>query len=1135
MYSRTIMARLMAGASLLAGFSGELHAQTAQTIDKFLVIQPIQVCDNGGANCATVTDYQAVTTKIYQQANILPVFLPVKQINNTSLLSVSGINAINMPGNGQSSSANIVNAWFTSTLTSAPNTILYGEARVRGNGVVINSTAVSQFNNNTGRIDTFAHELGHNLGLGHSDFGAGGANNLVTAGSGRTIPGSIGDITPDGAGLSLLTQLQIDRIRTSPLVQAAPKITIDTRGSTPFDRNDFFRVSYDEGPSDIGLASLSVDLSPAGAFFDTGNASPGNSGSPFGFSNFVGLSPGDITMLGGTDGSSKVTLQFAKGSFTLHDSFAFSSDIDLFSAIDAFGATPQQLIGIKFDFVFEVGYAVQSELDADLVTDSTAVTQVLDMVVPPDVSFGPQLAPGDLPPLGTLDPADPEPVAIPLNICATGSGDDTCLLTAALLPAANDGLEGSDTLQLGGPGDFTFDVNTIGAGGLYLNFERFEKVDGSTVALTGTARTRADWTVKGGALGVTGGDAIDDAATVTVEAGRFVVADSETIGALAGGGIVDLGSSTLTTGGGQASTFSGQIVGAGNLVKTGASTFSVTNGLAHTGETKVAGGTLELAGPVAGTLSVDPGARLAGTGPVTIAGSIAVNGSAQFTGSVGRDVAVGTGGVLGGAVSAGGSVINAGRITGMGDVGGSVLVLQDATYTGEGKVSGTFDNSGTARLDGAVGGNLLNRAGATMSGNFSVTGAVINDGSLLPGNSPGIQAFGAYTGSGTLQMEVALDKGAAPVNGTTHDFVSIAGDAGGASKIRIVATGIPIATGTRGFELVRVGGQSDAGTFSLSEPVFSGGFQYLLNFAPRYDGARNAYFLRSVLREEIATNAALLAMGHSVTQNCRTQDGMSAADEAGLVWASAVAGRERYSSGEGSYRNDFECYSSGVALPVGTGVAVGIQGTYADINGGLRLAQGTVRLDARQYLIEGTARYAAGPFFARGSLGYARTEWSVNKALGGNAKPTIDGMIGSVEAGYTVAHDAPEALAVTLKARVDYDGSKCGDGCLLAGTDEHVEPWTLSLLARAEGPLVGTSIRPFVRFGYVTGLGGAQRVSLGNAVARYDARHSMLDVKGGLSAEVASHLQLTLEGGVAYGARNDVRRYEARGSLRYTW
>ncbi len=366
----------------------------AVTIDKFLLIQPIQVCDNAGANCASAPLSKAKTEAIYEQAGVAAIYLPTTMLNNSSLQTVNSVTDVNKVGNGQSTNANTVNVWFVDSLNSAPNTTLFGEAYLGGNGAVINSSAVDASN----RTDTVAHEIGHNLGLDHNTFGAGGSNNVLTAGSARNAPAM------------QLTQMQIDKLRTSTFTQNTPEVTVDLRGSTPFQTNNFFDVSFDNGPTGISLTKFTIDLSPANAFFDPTDSPPGVSGSGLATSGLNGIGLGDITFSGLTDGSQNLTVNFTPSTFTVGDSFAFGSDIDLFSAIDFFGATPTELVGIKFGFEFDIGLALETVLDSDLVTGSLDVTDINAFFGNP-IPFGPQVAPGQLPPGSTL------PVAsTPINI-----------------------------------------------------------------------------------------------------------------------------------------------------------------------------------------------------------------------------------------------------------------------------------------------------------------------------------------------------------------------------------------------------------------------------------------------------------------------------------------------------------------------------------------------------------------------------------------------------------------------------------------------------------------------------------------------------------------------------------------------
>ena len=115
----------------------------AVTIDRYFTVQPIKVCDDAGANCASTPIFQPEVAKIYQQAGVASVFLPTTQLNNTSILNTTGISAIQQAGNpGASANTTTINTWFVNNLTVPPPSVLFGEAWVGANGVVVNSSAV---------------------------------------------------------------------------------------------------------------------------------------------------------------------------------------------------------------------------------------------------------------------------------------------------------------------------------------------------------------------------------------------------------------------------------------------------------------------------------------------------------------------------------------------------------------------------------------------------------------------------------------------------------------------------------------------------------------------------------------------------------------------------------------------------------------------------------------------------------------------------------------------------------------------------------------------------------------------------------------------------------------------------------
>jgi hypothetical protein len=152
--------------------------------------------------------------------------------------------------------------------------------------------------------------VGHNLGLGHADFGAGASNNLLTAGSSRQIPDGVANIIPDGLNLSQLTASQKTKLLSSPFLAPVPDVLVDTNGSTPFSTDDFFLVKFQPGTggSNVFLKSLTLDLTPVNAFFDATNLPPGYSGSPFAISptDLVGLSASGIRFVGDPSGGPAV-------------------------------------------------------------------------------------------------------------------------------------------------------------------------------------------------------------------------------------------------------------------------------------------------------------------------------------------------------------------------------------------------------------------------------------------------------------------------------------------------------------------------------------------------------------------------------------------------------------------------------------------------------------------------------------------------------------------------------------------------------------------------------------------------------------------------------------------------------------
>ena len=359
-------------------------------------------------------------------------------------------------------------------------------------------------------------------------------------------------------------------------------------------------------------------------------------------------------------------------------------------------------------------------------------------------------------------------------------------VTAGTLAGTSASLQGN----ISNSAEVIFDQATDGTyAGALSGAGALTKRGGGTLVLSGNNTNAGATTISTGTLAVTGGAALGDATLVTINAGANLRVDaSETIGALAGVGRVDLTTSVLTTGDARSTSFSGALSGTGGLTKQGAGTLALSGANTFTGGTKVAAGVLVLAG----------GAALAGAGAVTVAsGAILRLDANETVGALAGDGGVdlgthvlttgsGASSAFGGTIAGAGALVKTGagtlRLTGAntylggtsvlaGTLAGDTTSLQGAVALSTSALlrfdqaaAGTFasaitgaghvikDGTGNLVLSGAntyTGGTSV-LAGTLTGDAVSLRGAIANDAAVLfDQSSSGIYA-GAMSGAGSL-------------------------------------------------------------------------------------------------------------------------------------------------------------------------------------------------------------------------------------------------------------------------------------------------------------------------------------------------------------------------------------------------
>ncbi|MBD2110807.1 MULTISPECIES: hypothetical protein [Cyanophyceae] len=220
----------------LVSCSGEGAGNSGAT--RFVSIQPIQVCDDLGIFCADLATFEEATRKIWAQANLDVSFLAPNRLNASRFLSIDNQDEfaeLSFAGGAgafgrsplSTRTSGPISMWFVESIFPSEGLETLGLGWIDQNGVLIDDDILT-FNNGIGRLDTVAHEIGHNLGLTHEGLGAGGVNNLMTDGGFRNSPSSLDDINPDGARIDQLTDRQIDEARNSGFAGTAPASSADS-------------------------------------------------------------------------------------------------------------------------------------------------------------------------------------------------------------------------------------------------------------------------------------------------------------------------------------------------------------------------------------------------------------------------------------------------------------------------------------------------------------------------------------------------------------------------------------------------------------------------------------------------------------------------------------------------------------------------------------------------------------------------------------------------------------------------------------------------------------------------------------------------------------------------------------------
>ena len=281
----------------------------------------------------------------------------------------------------------------------------------------------------------------------------------------------------------------------------------------------------------------------------------------------------------------------------------------------------------------------------------------------------------------------------------------------------------------------TYAGSISGTGGL-------TKQGAGTLTLTGSSSFTGDTRVTQGTLVVANANALSASTLDWAFANGITFMQASILGGLKGANSFSNGGYTLTIGGnGQSTAYSGRLLGAGGLTKTGVGTLTLAEGNSHTGDTRIVSGTLaigntyslrnstlDLNASDSGSISFSQNSILGG-----LKGSRNLSNGGNYLGIGANNQSTTYSGVLSGA----GGLVKFGA--------GTLTLTGNNTYTGLTE----FANGTLAIGDGGTAGSLASslvilKKGTSLTFNRS-------DASTYAGNITGIGSL-TKLGAGTLTL-----------------------------------------------------------------------------------------------------------------------------------------------------------------------------------------------------------------------------------------------------------------------------------------------------------------------------------------------------------------------------------------------